>query len=106
MELIEKQAELSIVANIANHDQRLSSAHRLSVAHENAADDPTFMVLNGLAIQLRLELARRDDRSGERRGNGPSGEQRARDREWQQGEAPLPAQLFARLRIVLAEGKQ
>ena len=70
-QLIEQQAELGVVAHVADDDQRLARAHDVAVAHENLANDAAFLVLHGLAIQLHLELARRDDRAGERRGADP-----------------------------------
>ncbi len=88
------------------YDQRLSRADHVAVAHENLANDAAFLVLNGLAIQLYLELAGSDDCAGERRGDHPRGEQRCRNGQRDQGQPLLTAQLRVRLRVVFAADQE
>ena len=105
-QLIAKQAELGVVANVADDDQRLSRPDHVAVAHENLANDAAFLVLNGLAIQLDLELAGSDDCAGQRRGDHPRGEQRCRNGQRNQGQPFLTAQLGVRLRVVFAADQE
>ncbi len=67
VQLVEQQAELGVVAHVADDDQRLARPHLLAIAHQDLAHDAAFLMLHGLAIQLDLQLARSDDRTGQRR---------------------------------------
>jgi hypothetical protein len=62
--LILQQAQLRIALHVAHYHERLTRAYLLPVAHQNLADDAAFLMLDGLAIQLDLNLAARDHCSG------------------------------------------
>src|SRR6185295_6359770 len=58
--LILQQLQLGIAAHIANDYERLTGAHPLPIAHEDLANDSTFLMLYGLAVQLYFELSAGD----------------------------------------------
>ncbi len=65
------QRELGVGAHVADDDQRIARAHALSLADEDLAHDAAFLVLDGLAVQLDLDLRRCDHGAGDRRERGP-----------------------------------
>jgi hypothetical protein len=63
MELVLHELQCSVVAHVADHEQRLAGPYLLTVADEDLAHDAAFLVLHGLPIELDLELRRRNHRT-------------------------------------------
>src|SRR5262249_8435993 len=97
---------LGAAAQVAHHDQRVAGAHLLPIAHQDLADDAAFLVLYRLAVELDLDLRRRDDGARERRGGEPQARQHGDHGERHHELGPQVPQRALRAGIELALGEQ
>ena len=95
-ELPLQHTQLGAAPHVADDHQRIAGAHRLAVTHQDLAHDAAFLVLDRLAVELDLDLRRRDDRTGERRRRRPEPAERQDDGERQDRPQRLSPKLDAR----------